>query len=139
MVQSSVEYVEYMLESDESDSEVVGDWKGIEAILEETAENDKVRISERVRQVYEELEDRREVFDENLEEIDQRIQKHENRLDGTHPNEEDSIRRKLMQLRDMKLQERKQYWRDIQDLKEELRGLLVKLDELDQPGLEELI
>ncbi|WP_139175300.1 hypothetical protein [Haloarcula vallismortis] len=132
-----MEYVDYMLESEDSDNEVLGDWGEVEAILEETVHRDKVRVSERVRQVYDELESRREVFEDNRDEIEQRIKNHESRLENAQRKDEQPVREKLMQLRDLKLQERKQYWRDVQDLKEELRVLLEKLDELDDSSFEE--
>ena len=125
-----MEYVDYMLEPEDTGSEL-DQWGRIESLLEETVESDKQRIRERIEKVYNELESRRVIHEENLEELEQRIREEENRLDESQSQEEEPIRENLKQLRNAKIRERKEYWRDVQELKTELRNLLEKLDEMD--------
>jgi len=99
--------------------------------LEASSERTKSRIENRIQSVYNELENRREVYKKDMEELQIRIRDVEDRLSSLPSKDQEPVRQKLKQLRDSLIEERKDYWRDVQDLKQELRDLVEKLDELE--------
>jgi len=124
-----MDYPEYLLEPENTGNEL-GEWEWIQEFLEASSERSKSRVENRIQSVYDELENRREVYKKDMEELEQRIKDKKNRLGSLPKKDEVPVRKKLQQLRDSMIQERKEYWRDVQDLKRELRDLVEKLDKL---------
>lgn len=120
---------DYQLEEGSEDFE----WDSIEELLEESRRRQKNRLQQHLRDIEKQIQERREVYEKYIENLEDRIKVHDNRLDKAgHLNRpfEEEVLAKLENLYESLRGEMREKWRDIQELEREKREIKKELDEL---------
>ena len=125
---------DYLSENGSEDFE----WDEVGELLEESRRRQKNRLQQRLRDIEGQIRERREVYEKYIENLEDRISVHDNRLDKAgHVNRpfEEEVLAKLEDLYESLRGEMREKWRDIQDLEREKREIEKELDELKDAEL----
>jgi hypothetical protein len=125
---------DYLSENGSEDFE----WDEVGELLEESRRRQKNRLQQRLRDIEGQIRERREVYEKYIENLEDRISVHDNRLDKAgHVNRpfEEEVLAKLEDLYESLRGEMREKWRDIQDLEREKREIEKDLDELKDAEL----
>jgi chromosome segregation ATPase len=126
------------------DDESTG-WNQVKQFLERSEESQRRRLVNRLGRIETEIDKRREVYQETVETIENRVETYSKRLKqlyglpSTGPDEKkEDLKRELSRLYDNLRSERSDAWRDVQRLEQQKREVQEELEELENSSLSEL-
>lgn len=114
------------------------EWSGLDSLLEESRRRQENRLRQHLQEIEKQIQERNQVYEKYIENLEDRIKVHDNRLDGAgnvnRPFEGDVLD-DLEDLYESLRGEIREKWRDIQELEREKREIEKELDELKDAEL----
>lgn len=117
----------------------------IESFLEESQERSRELLEEELERIKQELEDRDRIHEENIEELESKLNWYLDRLKTTYNTvhgageDVDELKEKIEVLYKDIRHEKRNCWRDKQELERERRELLKEIQELEEDPISEIL
>lgn len=112
-------------------------WEEINKLLERSTQGQRERLERELDRIYRQLEQRDELYEEAVERIELQIKRYAKKLRqmygrpfGGNPEKRQSLREELADLYGELRVEHRHHWRDRQELEQERRAVLRRLEEV---------